>query len=106
MFYGNLTPVTKYEFSQAPSHPVLESPPEPDSRNLRLLGACVYFMFFFKLVGLIAFPSELRQLTWRVIYPIFPEKELIRGKNAGVFDLGACEVARSLQARLAGSHGF
>ena len=24
----------------------------------------------------------------------------------GIFDLGACEVARSLQARLAGSHGF
>ena len=34
------------------------------------------------------------------------EKELIRGKNVGVFDLGACEVARSLQARLVGSHGF
>ena len=34
------------------------------------------------------------------------EKELIRGKNVGVFDLGACKVARSLQARLAGLHGF
>ena len=34
------------------------------------------------------------------------EKELIRVKNVVVFDLGACEVARSLQASLAGSHGF
>ena len=34
------------------------------------------------------------------------EKESIRGKKVGIFDLGACEVARSLQARLAGSHGF
>ena len=29
-----------------------------------------------------------------------------KGKNVGVFDFGAREVARSLQARLAGSHGF
>ena len=34
------------------------------------------------------------------------EKELIRGEKVGIFDLGACEVARSLQARLAGLHGF
>ena len=29
-----------------------------------------------------------------------------KGGKVGIFDLGACEVARSLQARLAGSHGF
>ena len=34
------------------------------------------------------------------------QKELIRGENVSVFYLGACEVAGSLQARLAGSHGF
>ena len=34
------------------------------------------------------------------------EKELIKGGKVGIFYLGACEVARSLQARLAGSHGF
>ena len=33
-------------------------------------------------------------------------KELIKGENVGLFDLGACEVARSLQAKLVGSHGF
>ena len=44
--------------------PVLKSPPEPASRNLRLLGACenAYFATSFKLVGLMAFPSELTQL--------------------------------------------
>ena len=35
----------------------------------------------------------------------FSEKESIKEK-VGIFYLGACEVARSLQARLAGSHGF
>ena len=30
----------------------------------------------------------------------------MREKNMGIFYLGACEVAWSLQARLAGSHGF
>ena len=34
------------------------------------------------------------------------EIELIRGKTVGIFDFGACEVAWSLQARLAGLHGF
>ena len=29
-----------------------------------------------------------------------------KGGKVGIFDLGACEVARSLQARLVGSHGF
>ena len=29
------------------------------------------------------------------------EKEFLREKNMGIFDLGACQVARSLQARLA-----
>ena len=29
-----------------------------------------------------------------------------KGGKVGIFDPGACEVARSLQARLAGSHGF
>ena len=38
-------------------------------------------------------------------FPNF-EKELIRGKKVGIFYLGACDVTRSLQARLAGSHGF
>ena len=33
------------------------------------------------------------------------EKELIRGKM-GIFHLGACEVARSLQARLVGLDGL
>ena len=33
------------------------------------------------------------------------EKELIREKM-GILDLGACEVARSMQARLAASPGF
>ena len=35
----------------------------------------------------------------------YSEKELKKEK-VGIFYLGACEVARSLQARLAGSHGF
>ena len=35
----------------------------------------------------------------------FSEKELIKEK-VGIFYPGACEVARSLQARLAGSHRF
>ena len=39
-----------------------------------------------------------------IIYHI-PEKELIREKM-GVFDLGACKVARSLQARLADLNGL
>ena len=65
----------------------------------------------FEIVGLMVFPSELRQPTWRLLFPTFDvihisEKELRREKNVGAFDLGACEVARSLQARLAGSHGF
>ena len=30
-----------------------------------------YFLKSFKLVGLMAFPSEIRQLTWRVLFPIF-----------------------------------
>ena len=34
------------------------------------------------------------------------EKKLSWGKDVDVFDLGACKIARSLQARLAGSHGF
>ena len=40
--------------------PVLEFPPEPASRVLRLLGACenAYFAISFKLVGLMAIPSE------------------------------------------------
>ena len=29
-----------------------------------------------------------------------------KGKNVGAFDLGACEAARSQQARLVGLHGF
>ena len=33
------------------------------------------------------------------------EKELIKGKR-GIFDLGACEVTQSLQARLAGLDGL
>ena len=58
----------KWALSQAVSRtgdmgaPVLKSPPEPASRNLRLLWACknAYFGTCFKLVGLMAFPSELR----------------------------------------------
>ena len=34
------------------------------------------------------------------------QKELRRGENVSVFYHGACDVAGSLQARLAGSHGF
>ena len=34
------------------------------------------------------------------------DKKCNREKNVGVFDLGACEVARSMQARLAASPGF
>ena len=30
------------------------------------------------------------------------EKEFMREKNVGIIDLGACEVAQSLQAKLAG----
>ena len=67
-----------------------------------------YFLTSFKLVGLMAFDGW--QLTWQVLFPIgfhISEKELIRGGvNVGVFYLGACEVAGSLQASLAGSHGF
>ena len=57
------------------------------------LGACenVYFATSFKLVGLMAFPSELRQRTWRVLFPILDiivsERELIQGKNFGVIYL-------------------
>ena len=77
------------------------------ARNLRKRVFCNRF----KLVSLMAFPSELRQTTWRVLFSILniihiSEKELIREKDVGAFDLGACEAARSLQARLAGSHGF
>ena len=35
----------------------------------------------------------------------FSEKELLKEK-VGIFYPGACEVAQSLQARLAGSHRF
>ena len=49
--------------------PVLESPPEPASQNLRLLGACVFFdKFWFSWFD--GLPSELRQLTWQVLFPI------------------------------------
>ena len=34
------------------------------------------------------------------------EKELIRGNKVGIFDLGVCEVARSLQPQVAGSNGL
>ena len=34
------------------------------------------------------------------------ERELIRGKNVGIFDLGACQVAQILQARHAGLDGL
>ena len=33
-------------------------------------------------------------------------ERLNKGGKVGIFDLGACEVAQSLQARLAGSHRF
>ena len=108
----SLTLFFDFENQKKGSAPVLESPPEPASRNLRLLVACenVYFVTSFKLVGLLAFPSELRQRTWQVPFPILDiiisERELIQGKNLGVIYLGACEVAGSLQARLAGSHGL
>ena len=76
----------------------------------RSVRKCV-FCNKFEIVGLMVFPSELRQPTWRLLFTIFDvihmsEEELRREKNVGAFDLGACEVARSLQARLAGSHGF
>ena len=94
--------------------PVLESPPDPAGRNLRLPGASLHACIFcdkFEIVGLMVFPSELRQPTWRLLFTIFDvihmsEEELRREKNVGAFDLEACEVAQSLQARLAGSHGF
>ena len=85
---------------------VLESPPEPASRLLRLLGACknACFATNIKLVGLMAFPSDKIQLTWWVLFPILDisEKELIM-EGKWVFLI--LEPAR-LQARLAGSHGF
>ena len=47
-----------------------------------------------------------KQLTWQVLSPILDfsslKKKLKRGKNVGIFYLGACQVAQSLQARLAG----
>ena len=83
---------------------------QPKFKVARSLRKCV-FCDKFEIVGLIFFPSELRQPTWRLLFPIFDvihisEKELRMEKNVGAFNLGACEVARSLQARLAGSHGF
>ena len=44
-----------------------------------------------------------------MLFPILDiifEKELIREKVGIFFYLGACEVVRSLQARLAGLHKF
>ena len=76
---------------------------QPKFKVARSLRKCV-FCDKFEIVGLLVFPSELRQPTWQLLFPIF---DVIRWeKNVGAFDLGACEVARSLQARLAGSHGF
>ena len=83
---------------------------QPKFKVARSLRKCV-FCDKFEIVGLMVFPSELRQPTCRLPFPIFnvihiSEKELRREKNVGAFNLGACEVARSLQARLTGLHGF
>ena len=89
--------------------PVLESPPEPASRFSSLLGACknAYFATSFEVVGLMAFSSEKNTTFMVGAFPnIISLKKNQKGRKAGIFDLGACEVARSLQARLAGSHGF
>ena len=79
--------------------PVLESPPEPASQNLRLLGACenAYFATSFKLghSWFDGVPFRINTTNMAGALPIL-----------GVYNLGACEVAGSLQARLAGSHGF
>ena len=85
-------------------HLVLQSPLEPASRFLRLPGAYknAYFATGFKSLNL-----SFRIKTINMVFAFLnvgyciSEKESIREKN-----LGACEVARSLQARLAGSHGF
>ena len=93
-------------------HPVLESPLEPANRSLRLLGACenAYFSTSFKLVGSMAFPNRKETTNMAQAFPDIgyhiSGKESIRGEKVGISYLGACEVAQSLQARLAGSHGF
>ena len=80
--------------------PVLESPPEPASLPERKRVFCdrFYMINWFDGLSFRIKTTNMAADLPNIGYHI-PKKELIRGKNAGVFDLGACEVARSLQAK-------